>query len=266
MLRKYGRAPYRAALIHGGPGARGSLSGVARRLSLCAGVLEPIQSRCSVSGLAEELHEQLAPFSDAPLVLLGHSWGAMLSLLHAAQHPDKIRRLILTGCPPLTPDGTEQITPRRLARLSSPQADEFRQLLRQLETDAPGQDARLARLGELAERADRYDLLPDDTPDADYLPPDAHAFSAVWPQAAALRRQGAFLRAAELLTCPVTLIQGEQDPHPADAVIRAFKQAGKPLETYLLPRCGHAPFQERYARDAFFDLVENYIREAVHPK
>lgn len=260
MLRKYGKTPYQIALIHGGPGARGGLSGVARTLSSHTGVLEPIQSRFSVAALTEELHEQLAPFSTTPPVLLGHSWGAMLSVLYAAQYPAQVRRLILTGCPPLTREGTEQITPRRLANLPKPQAEEFRRLLQQLETNPPAKNQPLARLGELAQRADQYDLLPDDTPETDVLPPDAQAFSAVWPQAAALRERGAFLRALELIACPVALIQGEQDPHPAVAVLRAFEQANKPLEAHILPRCGHAPFQERYARDTFFNLVENYIR------
>jgi hypothetical protein len=43
-LRIYGTAPYRLAVIHGGPGAPGEMAPMARELSPNIGVLEPLLS------------------------------------------------------------------------------------------------------------------------------------------------------------------------------------------------------------------------------
>ena len=72
----YGRKPYKIALVHGGPGAAGSLHCVAQILAEKFGVIEPYQSAHSVSGQIEELHTQLCGAQAGDIVLLGHSWGA----------------------------------------------------------------------------------------------------------------------------------------------------------------------------------------------
>ena len=47
MVRLYGDVPYKVVLVHGGPGAIGSLKGFARELSEITkiGVVEAIQSK-----------------------------------------------------------------------------------------------------------------------------------------------------------------------------------------------------------------------------
>src|ERR1039458_2668780 len=83
-LRFHGTAPFRVAVIHGGPGAAGEMAPVARRSSRNDGVLEPLQTARSVEGQIEELREALSRHSQLPAVLIGLSWGAWLSLLTAA--------------------------------------------------------------------------------------------------------------------------------------------------------------------------------------
>ena len=79
-IRKYGDAPYKVALLHGGPGAPGYMAPVARELSQEMGVLEPLQTRDSLEGQIQELKNQLTEHADCPLVLIGSSWGAVLAL------------------------------------------------------------------------------------------------------------------------------------------------------------------------------------------
>ena len=52
-LRVYGKAPYSVAVIHGGPGAPGSIAPVASELSKDIGVLEPLQAEAAGGGLVE---------------------------------------------------------------------------------------------------------------------------------------------------------------------------------------------------------------------
>ena len=53
--RKYGKAPYKIAVIHGGPGAGGEMAPIARELASSWGVLEPFQTVTSLEGQIEEL-------------------------------------------------------------------------------------------------------------------------------------------------------------------------------------------------------------------
>lgn len=119
MTRRYGTAPFRAAAIHGGPGAVGSAGGLAEGLAVSAscGVLEPFQSKETIPELEAELEKQLAAEAAAPAALIGHSWGAWLAALFAAEHPERVSKLILVGSGPLHSRYVPQIGERRLARL-----------------------------------------------------------------------------------------------------------------------------------------------------
>lgn len=44
-LRTYGQAPFKGAVLHGGPGAPGEMAPVAKELARFCGVLEPLQTK-----------------------------------------------------------------------------------------------------------------------------------------------------------------------------------------------------------------------------
>jgi pimeloyl-ACP methyl ester carboxylesterase len=99
-LRKYGKAPFKVAVIHGGPGAGGEMAPVARELSSAWGILEPIQTATSLEGQVEELRTVLESDGDLPVTLIGFSWGAWLSFIVTAAHPSIAQKLILVGSGP----------------------------------------------------------------------------------------------------------------------------------------------------------------------
>lgn len=255
--RRYGQAPYRIAVIHGGPGAAGEMAPVA--LAGRAGVLEPLQTANSVDGQIAELAESLRAWADQPVTCVGHSWGAWLALLTAARHPELIGKLVLVGCGPLEARYAAGLTQTRLDRLS-PQA---RQEAEALLAAAPSLDeAGLARLGALFAQADAYDPLPDGDAAAGAPPCGGQAaiFAAVWPQAAALRQSGELLRRARSLRCPVIAIHGDHDPHPAAGVCEPL--AGLPgFRCRILAHCGHTPWRERQAGQAFFEILAEVLVE-----
>lgn len=51
------KAPFNVAIIHGGPGAPGSMVTVARELASDWGILEPLQTVTSLEGQMQELRE-----------------------------------------------------------------------------------------------------------------------------------------------------------------------------------------------------------------
>lgn len=87
MMRTHGKPPFTTAVVHGGPGAKGSLYFLAKELSSYTGVLEPIQTQYTPQALAEELKEQLTPFAKTPLVGVGHSWGGVAFTAHRPAIP-----------------------------------------------------------------------------------------------------------------------------------------------------------------------------------
>lgn len=92
-LRKYGEKPYKVAVIHGGPGAAGSMKPICEELSKFCSVLEPLQTEMSVQGQINELKKILEQNIYEPIVLIGHSWGAMLSYMFASKYSNLIKKL-----------------------------------------------------------------------------------------------------------------------------------------------------------------------------
>jgi pimeloyl-ACP methyl ester carboxylesterase len=233
---------------------------VAAALAGRAGVLEPLQTADSVDGQIAELAESLRAWADLPVTCVGHSWGAWLALLTAARHPELIGKLVLVGCGPLEARYAAGMTQTRLDRLS-PQA---RQEAEALLAAAPALDeAGLARLGALFARADAYDPLPDGEAFAGAAPLGSQAalFAAVWPQAAALRQSGELLRRARSLRSPIIAIHGDHDPHPVAGVCEPL--AGLPgFRCHSLTRCGHTPWRERQAAQAFYEILVAALAES----
>ena len=89
MVELHGKAPYKTVLIHGGPGAIGSLKNCAEELSRLTekGIVEALQSQYSIAGLIEELYLQIICNCQEKPTLIGHSWGAGLSFLFAGKYP-----------------------------------------------------------------------------------------------------------------------------------------------------------------------------------
>lgn len=98
--REYGNPPYRAIIVHGGPGAPGCCAGICRGQSDEVGFLEHLQEGHSIRELIEEIRDIILRYDLEKTVLIGHSWGAWLSFLFAAQHPQHVSKVILVGCGP----------------------------------------------------------------------------------------------------------------------------------------------------------------------
>lgn len=70
-----------------------------------------------------------------------------------------------------------------------------------------------------------------------------------------MRTNGELLKAFRNIKSKMYLIQGESDPHPAKGVTIPLQENGIPCETYILAKCGHSPFMEKYARDEFYYIL-----------
>ena len=257
-LRLYGRAPFKVAVIHGGPGAPGEMAPVARRLALERGVLEPLQTAASLNGQVRELHTALKEHAEPPAILIGWSWGAMLSLIFTARYPSLVSKLIIIGGVPCEEEYAASIMDTRLKRLDDSERSEVLTLMKTLDNPAvKDKNALMKRLGHLMEKADTYDPLPseDDPVECQY-----DIYRKVWRQAARLRKSGAFLEAVKKISCPVIALHGDYDPHPYQGVQAPLARILTDFRFILLERCGHHPWRERAASERFYGILRDEVR------
>lgn len=257
--RFYGDVPYRAALVHGGPGAPGTMAPVARALA-ASGIscIEALQTKTTIQGQITELADTIRPYG--PVTLIGHSWGAWLILLTAAAHPGLIKKLILVSSGPFESRYAEGILGTRLDRMDPAQRLQVQVFLdtwRERELT----DAEFAAFGALTDMADTYCRIDEsDSPEGDAIPCDAKAFMGVWHDADQMRRTGELLSMAARIQCPVVAIHGNYDPHPYRGVEEPLSKVLKDFRFILLDKCGHTPWEEAYARDAFSQILRDEAR------
>ncbi len=258
--RRYGEAPFRIAVVHGGPGAGGELAPVARELARRRGVLEPIQTATTLEGQVIELRHAIERHAEVPATLVGYSWGAWLACLVASAHPPIVARLVLVSSGPFEPGYFGRLQETRMARLSPGERAEFEEVVRRL--NAPiceTRDEALARLGALCSKTDDFDPLPWGTRADEAVPCDGAMFHGVWTAAAEMRRTGELMGRVRRIRCPVVAIHGAYDPHPAEGVEKPLSAALREFRFVLLDRCGHTPWLERHARGAFYEALEGAL-------
>jgi len=256
-LRKYGDPPYRTAVIHGGPGAAGEMAPVARELSGEIGVLEPLQTATSLEGLIQELLLVLEENASTPVTLMGWSWGAWLSFMLAARYPTVVKQLILVATPPFEEKYAEDIMKMRLSRLTEEERGQLLSLMHVLETPDNGdKNSILADFAGLVAKADSYDPLPRQEEIIEFR---YDIYRSVWEEAYKLRSSGELLRLGESIQCPIVAIHGDYDPHPYEGVVASLSQVVGRFRFVLLPKCGHYPWQERAARNRFYEALRQEL-------
>lgn len=96
-IRFYGQGPYHITVIHSGPGVPGEMKPVALELSKRYYVLEPIQTKDTITGQIKELKQLLDKHGSPPFTLIDYSLGASLSILFTTSYPSHVRKRIIVS-------------------------------------------------------------------------------------------------------------------------------------------------------------------------
>ncbi len=260
--RDYGTSGPEVILIHGGPGAPGSMAPVARKLAESFRVFEPFQRRSSndrltVSRHITDLHRTVTSHCQGHRpALIGHSWGAILALAYSAAHNDSVGPLVLIGCGTFDHESRERMRASCRERMDS----HVRQRMERLPEDISDPDERLRALGNLILPAFSYDLI---TTDLELDTCDARGYEETWEDKIRLEEQGIYPAAFATIDRPVLMLHGTEDPHPGQMIQASLKPFLPHLEYREWPRCGHYPWLERAARDEFYRKLEEWLGDQV---
>lgn len=262
-VRRYGTQGLEVVLLHGGPGAPGSVSGLAKLLAAEHRILEPLQRRSGVTPLTVARHvADLAEVLPPRCAIVGHSWGAMLGLSYAAQYPERVSRLVLVGCGTYSEDCRAELNKTLEARLGETGIQKVNDLRQQLDnsTDQEEKERLYRQLGAVFSVLESYELVDQIEAERDELPTDERGSEETWADVQSLQQRGIEPQRFSAIGSPVIMIQGEDDPHPSASTAELLKQYIPQLEHLPLDRCGHEPWRELYARDLFLQALQVWLR------
>jgi proline iminopeptidase len=257
------------ACLHGGPGLWDYLAPLAALIDDTFTVVRFDQRGCGRSTGAgpftivqavDDLDQVRAALGFDRWAVAGHSWGAELALRYAARHPDRTTAVGYIGGVGAGNGFKDAYAAERDRRLG-PDRERW---------------AALSAIGD-------SDLTPDEVrelcllqwrPDFSPTSRSAEHALALWetrPPGAAVnaaanrglwtdRGTEDLLRAADRVTCPVTMLFGADDPRPwtaSDSLLAALQDASR----IVFEHAGHAPWVERPAdtRQVIIDAMRPAI-------
>ena len=258
-VRCYGEAGPRVVVLHGGPAASGSAAPIARGLADRFRVLEPWQrgsgdERLTVARHVDDLRQLLGlrAAGERPAIV-GESWGAMLALAFAAEHPELAGPLVLVGCGTFDP-----VARARLHRTLDERTDSaLRGRLGRLAAEVPDPGERLWQWHRLTARL--YSFDPVELTELPEEPFDLRAHEESWADMLRLQEEGRYPAAFSAIRGPVLMLHGDHDPHPGEAIRDSLLPCLPQLEYRELARCGHAPWTERLAGEEFFAELRGWL-------
>lgn len=262
QTRRYGESGPWVVLVHGGPGAPGYMAPVGQALADAYRIVEPFQRAgdrersLTVQRHIEDMREVIDVYcgNERP-ALVGHSWGAMLSLAFAAKYPGLSSRLVLAGCGTFDTDARELMKNLRQERT---QGERFARLRAQHERETDP-DKRLALLGRLMRDADSYDLIPEEAARGEIAWYDALGFEQSWADMMRLQKEGVYPAAFAAVREPVTMLHGDYDAHPGRTIFEGLRKVVADIEYVEFEKCGHYPWLEREAKDLFYAALREVL-------
>lgn len=258
--RRIGDGPA-TVVLHGGPGAHHdyllpNFDALAQNRELIyydqrGGGRSPV-SRETPVGWREhvaDLEELRHQWNLSRLTLLGYSWGGLLALLYASEHPDKVERLALVSPAPAWVEARREFERRFAARNLAPSLQQQRAALRASGLREADPAAYAQRLFELSVAPYFHD--PERARELTPFRVTGRTQQEVWTSL-----NGYDLRPTLGRTkIPTLLIQGAEDVIPVEATRQLAELLG--AEIHLLPGSGHVPYIEAY--EDFVKLLDNFL-------
>ena len=183
------------------------------------------------------------------LTLAGYSWGGLLSLLYATEHPDRVERLALVSPAPAWFAARAEFERRFSARAMAPALQEERAALRASGLRERDPDAYQRRVFALSVAGDFHD--PAKAAGLTPFRVTGRTQQEVWDSLGDYDLRPALAN----LRLPAIVLHGDDDPIPVASARSIADALGAPF--HLLPRCGHVPYVEAF--EEFRRLLDGFL-------
>lgn len=274
FVREWSSVGTPVILVHGGPGMSGYMGSLAVKLTGAGKVIEYNQRgtvRSAQAGPfdldqhARDLFELVKSYSttEQKPIVIGHSWGAVLTLVFAAQFTAAAQAIVLISSGSFDEDGKTIQNKEIYQRLSSKDRARFDELKNEL-----GEVLDL----EKKSRVDKefidlitpvYNYDQSATQGASF---DGRVFPASDESAdsfAEYRKSGRLIELLKSISVPVAVFHGKNDVIPYSSVIPYCNANLKAGVSTVLDECGHFPWLEPGKSEQFLSLLKAYIAEQI---
>ena len=196
----------------------------------------------------EELRQQ---WGLNQLTITGYSWGGLLALLYAIEHPTRIQRLALVSPAPAWKEAREEFERRFNQRNLAPELQRMRAELRESGLRESKPDLYSRRLFELSVAP--YFHSPERARDLTPFRVTGRTQQEVWASLGDydLRHSLAGFKV------PAMVLSGLSDPMPLESTRTIAQLLGAQL--HILPECGHVPYVEAF--DEFVELLDEFLEK-----
>lgn len=210
----------------------------------------PVGWREQVADL-EALREQ---WGLEQLAIVGYSWGGLLALLYALEHPDRVSHLALVSSAPCWRAARAEFEARFAARSAAPRIATMRAEVMASGLKEEDPEAYRRRMFELSVAGYFHD--PGKVSGLTPFRVTGRTQQEVWESLGDydLRPRLGTVRV------PVIVLHGDDDPIPVASAETLAGGLGAPF--HLLPDCGHVPYVE--AIEPFTELLDGFLPRKAH--
>lgn len=261
--RRAGAGPP-TVVLHGGPGAHHDyllpgFDALARGRELIyydqrGGGRSPVSRETPVGWREQvaDLEELRRRWGLEQLTIAGYSWGGLLALLYAVEHPERVAKLALVSPAPAWREARQEFERRFAERNLSPDLQRQRSELRMSGLREGDPAAYAQRLFELSVAP--YFHVPARARELTPFRVTGRTQQEVWASLGDYDLRPT-LRG---LSIPALVLHGDSDPIPSETArtVAGLLRA----EFHLLPNCGHVPYVEAF--DEFVRLVDGFLAKS----